>query len=161
MEQQEETFSSPSLATNNRYYLLQNTPNPEDITTPDITPINDENDNEKQTPKAKKKTIANQNTKNTKTKSPLSISQRLMKAKELSTKLQTTSFCDIGTLSSETNDERLTMLALSMYHGLGPFDPSNKYVIDYKNKSILKKYKKISDERPTKANTLLEIYDFI
>ena len=84
-----------------------------------------------------------------------------MKAKELSTKLQTTSFCDIGTLSSETNDERLTMLALSMYHRLGPFDPSNKYVIDYKNKSILKKYKKISDERPTKTNTLLEIYDFI
>lgn len=83
-----------------------------------------------------------------------------MKAKKLCTKLQATGFCDIGTLTSATNDERVTILALSMYHRLGPFDPSNEYVMDYKNKSILNKYKKISDERPTKTNTLLEIYDF-
>ena len=156
IEQQEET-SSPSLAMSNTYHLLQNTPNSEDITTPNIMPINNENDYEKPTPKAKKKNTTNQNTEISKTKSPLSIDQRLMKAKKLSTKPLATSFCDIRTLSKATNDEGVTILALSMYHRLGLFDPSNKYVIDYKNKNILNKYKKISEERPTKTNTLLEI----
>ena len=48
-----------------------------------------------------------------------------------------------------------------MYSRLGLYDPSNEYVINYKNKDIIKKYKTISDERPTKTNTLLKIYDFI
>ena len=53
------------------------------------------------------------------------------------------------------------MIAISMYDRLGSFDPSNEYVINYKNKDILEKYKEISKDRPTKTNNLIKLYDII
>ena len=47
---------------------------------------------------------------------------------------------------------------MSMYDRL---NPSNEYVINYKNKDILQKYKEISKERPTKTNNLIQLYDII
>lgn len=44
-QQQDESFSSPSLATNNRFQLLQNPPNPLDIITPEITTTINEKEN--------------------------------------------------------------------------------------------------------------------
>ena len=79
----------------------------------------------------------------------------------MTTQLQATNFCDIGTLTNATNDERITIIALATYNRLGIFDPSNEYFQNYKNKDILDKYKKISEERLTKMNTLLKIYDII
>ena len=70
-------------------------------------------------------------------------------------------FCDIGNLSNATNDEKVKIIALSMYNRLGVYDPSNEFIRNYKNKNILEKYKNISEERPTQLNTLLELYDII
>ena len=70
-------------------------------------------------------------------------------------------FCDIGNLSNATNDERVKIIALSMYNRLGVYDSSNEFIRNYKNKNILEKYKNISEERPTQLNTLLELYDII
>ena len=53
------------------------------------------------------------------------------------------------------------MIALSMYNRLGLFDPSNEYIMNYKNKDILQKYKEISKDRPTKTNNLIQLYDII
>ena len=70
-------------------------------------------------------------------------------------------FCDIGNLSNATNDEKVKIIALSMYNRLEVYDPSNEFIRNYKNKNILEKYKNISEERPTQLNTLLELYDII
>ena len=53
------------------------------------------------------------------------------------------------------------MIALSMYDQLGLYDPSNKYIINYKHKDILQKYHEISKDRPTKTNNLIQLYDII
>ena len=56
-QEPDESFSSPSLATNNRFHLLQNTPDLQETYTPDTTFPNNENDNRKNqqnpTPKTK------------------------------------------------------------------------------------------------------------
>ena len=60
-QQQDESFSSPSLATNNRFQLLQNTPNPHDIITSETTTTINEKENKsnqgKPTPKTTNKYI--------------------------------------------------------------------------------------------------------
>ena len=48
-----------------------------------------------------------------------------------------------------------------MYNRLGTYDPSNEFIRSYKQKDILGKYQHISEERPTKSNTLLELYDIL
>ena len=56
-QEPDESFSSPSLATNNRFHLLQNTRDLQETFTPDTTFPNNENDNRKNqqnpTPKTK------------------------------------------------------------------------------------------------------------
>ena len=48
-----------------------------------------------------------------------------------------------------------------MYNRLRTYDPSNEFIRRYKYKDILDKYKQISEKRPTKSNTLLELYDIL
>ena len=48
-----------------------------------------------------------------------------------------------------------------MYNRLRTYDPSNEFIRRYKHKDILDKYKQISEKRPTKSNTLLELYDIL
>lgn len=48
-----------------------------------------------------------------------------------------------------------------MFNRLGTYDPSNEFIRRYKHKDIFDKYKQISDKRPTKSNTLLELYDIL
>ena len=48
-----------------------------------------------------------------------------------------------------------------MYNRLGTYDPSNEYIRNYKHKDILGRYKNISVKRPTKSDTLLELYDIL
>ena len=48
-----------------------------------------------------------------------------------------------------------------MFNRLGTYDPSNEFIRRYKLKDIFDKYKQISDKRPTKSNTLLELYDIL
>ena len=79
----------------------------------------------------------------------------------MATQLQITNFCYTGSLHNATEEEKYTVIALSMYHRIGNYNPSNKYIINYKNKDILNIYKNISDERMTETNTLLKIFDVI
>ena len=142
--QQEEIYDSPSLVTNNHgNALLQQQTEPNNIATPE-TPNNNKRKNT--TPKTKKQ---------------LKDEVKTYKAKKFTTQLQQTGFCDIGRLTKATEQERHNMIAISMYDRLGSFDPSNEYVINYKNKDILEKYKEISKDRPTKTNNLLKLYDII
>ena len=46
-----------------------------------------------------------------------------------------------------------------MYQRLGYFVSSNAYIQNYKNKDILNIYRKISEGKHTKTNTLLKTYD--
>ena len=124
--QPEEIYDSPSLVTNNHSNaLLQQTPEPNNIATPE-TPNNNKRNNA--TPKTKKQ---------------LKDEVKTYKAKKFTTQLQQTGFCDIGRLTKAMEQERHNMIAISMYDRLGPFDPSNEYIINYKNKDILEKYKEI------------------
>ena len=143
MTQQEEIYDSSSLATNHRNALIQQTPEPNNIATPE-TPR--DNKRKKTTPKTKKQ---------------LKDEVKTYKAKKFTTQLQQTNFCNIGRLTKATKQERHNMIAISMYDRLGLFDPSNEYVINYKNKDILQKYKEISKDRPTKTNNLIQLYDII
>lgn len=51
-------------------------------------------------------------------------------------------FVDTGCLNNATTKEKENDLALSMYYKLGKYDPLDKYVKTYKNKDIIKLYKK-------------------
>ena len=51
-------------------------------------------------------------------------------------------FVDTGCLNNATAKEQENDLALSMYYKLGKYDPLDKYVKTYKNKDIIKLYKK-------------------
>lgn len=44
---------------------------------------------------------------------------------------------------------------------LGLYDPSNKYITNYKYKEVLQKYQEISKNRPTKNNNLLRLYNIM
>ena len=62
--QQDEEFNSPAIVTNNRYKILETTPNPQDIITPDTTPKTKESDSDTQTAS---ETIPTENDNNTPT----------------------------------------------------------------------------------------------
>ena len=148
-QEQDEFLASPSQVTSNRFQPLQNNPDPQNTTTPEkSTKIEKDNENDQQHPRPK-------------TKTQLRREYKTYKAKKLTTQLQAKSFRDIGNLSNATNDEKVKIIALSMYNRLGVYDPSNEFIRNYKNKNILEKYKNISEERPTQLNTLLELYDII
>ena len=99
--QPEEIYDSPSLVTNNHSNaLLQQTPEPNNIATPE-TPNNSKRNNA--TPKTKKQ---------------LKDEVKIYKAKKFTTQLQQTGFCDIGRLSKATEQERHNMIATSMYDRL-------------------------------------------
>ena len=50
------------------------------------------------------------------------------------------------------------ILASTLYHKLEKFDPSDKYMQTYRNKNIIKKYKKFTEQKLTTTNTILRIY---
>lgn len=79
----------------------------------------------------------------------------------MATQLQTTNFCDTGFLNNATEEEKPTIIALSMYQRLGSSDPSNTYAEMYRNKDIIHLYRKTPEEKQTKTNTLLKIYSII
>lgn len=147
-------FTSPSVTTSNRFQLLENTPNPQDIITPETTPTTNESDSDN-TPTSSKQNTDKQEIQET------PQNDGLFQAKKIATQLQTTSFRDVGNLNNATTDERIKIIALSMYYNLGTFDPSNEHIEKYKDKIVLDKYKQISDIKLTKTNILLRLYESI
>ena len=154
---------SPTLVSN-RFRILQDTPNPENINTPDLkTDINTHDINTPDTTSTINETeneILTLTSPAPKTKRQIRLEARLFKAKKFTTQLQATDFCDTGNLNSATK-EKNNILALAMFNRLGTYDPSNKFIRRYKHKDILDKYKQISEKRPMKSNTLLELYDIL
>ena len=79
----------------------------------------------------------------------------------MATKLHKRTFVDTGCLTNTTTTDKENIIALSMHHTLGKFDPSDKYVQTYRNRNIIKLYKNITEEKLTKTNTLVRIYLYI
>ena len=156
--------SSPTLVSN-RFRLPQDTPNPENINTPDFnTEINSPDINTPDTTSTTNETeneILTPTSPTPKTKRQIRLEARSFKAKKFTTQLQATDFCDTGNLNNATNQEKDNIIVLAMYNRLGTYDPSNEFIRRYKHKDILDKYKQISEKRPTKSNTLLELYDIL
>ena len=96
-----------------------------------------------------------------KNKPEVRLEARLFKAKKFTTQLQATDFCDTGNLNNATKQEKVNIIALSMYNRLGNYEPSIEFIRKYKHQDILDKYKQISEKRTTKSNTLLELYDIL
>ena len=96
-----------------------------------------------------------------KNKPEVRLEARLFKAKKFTTQLQATDFCDTGNLNNATKQEKVNIIALSMYNRLSNYEPSNEFIRKYKHQDILDKYKQISEKRTTKSNTLLELYDIL
>ena len=149
----------------NRFRLLQDTPNPENLNTPDLnTEINSPDINTPDTTSATNETeneILTPTSPTPKTKRQIRLEGRLFKAKKFITQLQATDFCDTGNLNNATKQEKDNIIALAMFSRLGTYDPSNEFIRRYKHKDILDKYKQISEKRQTKSNTLPELYDIL
>ena len=137
--QNEEIFQSPSMVTTTR--TDQITPEPNDVPTPETI-----TENQKVTLKSKQQ---------------LKDVVKTFKAKKFTTQLQQTDFCDIGKLTKANKEEKEAIIAMSMCDTLGLYDPSNKYITNYKYKEVLQKYQEISKNRPTKNNNLLRLYNIM
>ena len=68
---------------------------------------------------------------------------------------------DTGFLSNATREERDKTIALSMYYEIGSYDPSNKFVVNYRNKDVLQLYKTYAEQKMIKTNALIEICNYI
>lgn len=119
----------------------QITPEPNDVPTPETI-----TENQKVTLKSKQQ---------------LKDVVKTFKAKKFTTQLQQTDFCDIGKLTKANKEEKEAIIAMSMCDTLGLYDPSNKYITNYKYKEVLQKYQEISKNRPTKNNNLLRLYNIM
>ena len=137
--QNDEPLQSPSMVTTTR--TEETTPKPNDIITPEIT-----TDKQKTTPKSQKQ---------------LKDVVKTYKAKKCTTQLQQKDFCDTGTFTKVNQEEKEEILARAMYDRIGLYDPSNEYVNNYKHKNVLQIYQRISENRPTKNNNLLRIYNIM
>ena len=131
---------SPSVVNNNRFQILQKTLD----TTPEAIDSSTPNSND----------IATNN-------DLIPLDQQQREIKTLATPLHKRSFMDTRCLINATKTEKERLLALAMYYCLGQYDPSDKYTQTYRNRTIINIYKKITDEKLTKTNTLLEIYQYI
>ena len=130
----------PVVVTNNRFQTLQKTPDTTPETIDSSTPnINDIVTNNELIP----------------------LDQQQREAKTLATRLHKRSFIDTGCLINATKTEEERLLALAMYYCLGKYDPSDKYTQTYRNRTIINIYQKFTEEKITKTNTLLEIYQYI
>ena len=106
---------SPSVVTNNRFQTLQKTtgttPETIDSSTPNINDVATNNE-------------------------LILLEQQHRKAKTLATQLHKRSFIDTGRLINATKTEKEQLLALAMYFCLGKYDPSDKYIQTYRNRTI-------------------------
>ena len=130
------TFLLPSMVNTNKFHLLQLTP--ETINSSTLSINNDQTPEQPTT--------------------PLIPQQQQPEAYQI-IRLHKRSFIDTGCLNNATTTEKEN-IALSMLQQLGKYDPSDKYVKTYRNRNIIKLYKKYTEEKLTKTNVLLRIYQY-
>ena len=76
-------------------------------------------------------------------------------------KLAKLNYRNTGFLSNATVDERNKIIVFSMYYQIGKFDPSNQFIVNYRNKDIINLIKQYTKEKLHKANALTQIYIYI
>ena len=67
---------------------------------------------------------------------------------------------DTGFLSNATPEER-NKIALSIYYQIGRYDPSNKFVVNYRKKDVLQLYREYTEEKMIITNSLIQIYAYL
>ena len=67
-------------------------------------------------------------------------------------------FVDTGSFLNATLEEKENLTALAIYYTLGDYDPSNKFIKNFRNKDTINTYKIITEAKSTKTNTLSRIY---
>ena len=60
-------------------------------------------------------------------------------------------FRDTGFLSIATQDEKIRIMALSMYYQVGRFHPSNTFIKNYRNKDIIKFVRQYTEQKLLKT----------
>ena len=73
-------------------------------------------------------------------------------------KLAKLNYRDTGFVTNATTDEKQQIIALSLYHQLGKFDPSNQFVRTYKDKTIINMVRQYTEQKLHKMNALTIIY---
>lgn len=48
-----------------------------------------------------------------------------------------------------------------MYYQIGRYDPFNAFIVNYRNRNIIKLLKKYTEEKLPKTNALIQIYIYI
>ena len=76
-------------------------------------------------------------------------------------KLAKQNYRNTGFLFNATPEERNKIIALLMYYQIGWYNPSNKFVVKYRDKDVLQLYKKYTQEKMIKTNSLILIYTYI
>ena len=148
-------MSSPVIAT-----IPTTTPVIIDITTPQTTDTTTPPATIVKPPKQYNKTLLNPIHLNKKGKI---ISQEKIQgtALKMTQRLAKLNYRDTGFLSNATPEERNKIIALSMYYQIGRYDPSSKFVVNYRNKDVLQLYKKYTEKKMIKINAFIEIYNHI
>ena len=82
-------------------------------------------------------------------------------ALKMTQKLAKLNFRDTTFLSNATQDEKIRIMALSMYYQIGRFDPSNTFIKNYRNKDIIKLVGQYTEQKLLKTNALIHIYTYI
>ena len=67
---------------------------------------------------------------------------------------------DTGFLSNATPEER-NKISLSIYYQIGRYDPSNKFVVNYRKKDVLQLYREYTEEKMIITNSLIQIYAYL
>lgn len=82
-------------------------------------------------------------------------------ALKMTQKLTKMSYRDTGFLSNTTEEERKQIMALFMYYQIGRFDPSNIFIVNYKNKNIINLVKLHMRNKLHKELALTKIYMYL
>lgn len=82
-------------------------------------------------------------------------------ALKMTQKLTKMSYRDTGFLSNTTEEERKQIMALFMYYQIGRFDPSNIFIVSYKNKNIINLVKLHMRNKLHKELPLTKIYMYL
>lgn len=64
-------------------------------------------------------------------------------------------------VKNATDDERNRIIALSMYYQIGRYDPFNAFIVNNRNRNIVKLFKKYTEEKLLETNALIQIYIYI
>ena len=84
--------------------------------------------------------------------------QEINEAARFCVELHRNNFCDIGRLMKFPPTKRRKIIAKAMLLELGPCDPPDDCVMNYKDNAILEIYKRLTERKLDKNNLYKQIY---